>query len=80
MTFFNVSIGILAAVIGVVIYSALVVSGRQERIAQRVREENKFERAPSDFAFEASEELTDLDEVDESSEIDEVFKFKKTDS
>jgi len=71
MTLFNVTIGISIAVIGLVVYSALVVSGRQERLAQRIREENKFERAPysaGSFAFEVSEELADDDEFDEFDE------------
>ena len=68
MTILSISIGISIAVIGLVVYSALVVSSQQERIAQRVREENRFERAPYSadrFAFETSEELVDEDEMNE---------------
>jgi len=46
MILFNISIGISIGVIGLVVYSALVVSGRQEQIAQRIREENEFESEP----------------------------------
>ena len=51
---------ITLAVIILVVYAALVVSSRQERLANRVWEENRFIRAPSNtgrFAFETSEEL-----------------------
>ena len=72
MTLFNIFIGISVAVIVLVIYSALVISTRQEQTAQRVRDENRFERAPysrrtaDSFAFETSEELVDVDEFEES--------------
>lgn len=76
MTLFNISIGIAVAVIALVVYSALVVSGQQERTAQRVREENRFERAPysaysaEGFAFETSDELTaHADELNEFNEF-----------
>ena len=71
MTLFTIFIGISIAVISLVVYSALVVSGKQERLAQRVRDENRFERSPfssysaDHFAFEVSEELTNEDEKDE---------------
>jgi len=83
MTLFSIFIGISVAVIGLVVYSALVVSSRQERIAQRVREENRFERAAyskrtpgslysaGSFAFETAEELTDEDEFNETDELSE---------
>ena len=92
MTLLSIFIGTGVAVIGLIVYSALIVSGRQERIAQRVREENRFERAPystgsgslysaGGFAFETSEELSDLDEVDEVDNpndlYDDVFNFEK---
>ena len=90
MTLLSIFIGTGIAVVALVVYSALVISSRQERLAQRIREENSFERAPystystSGFNFETSEELTDVDEVDEISELydelydDEiVFKFEK---
>jgi len=79
MTLFNFFIGISIAVIILVVYSALVVSTKQERIAQQLREENKFKRKPysshsvDNFAFETSEELTDKDEFDEFGEHDENF-------
>ena len=75
MTVFNLFISISVAVIGLVVYSTLVVSSRQDRIAQRVREENKFERAPyspfssGGFAFETSEELANEDELDENLKV-----------
>jgi len=88
MTFLNIFIATGIAVIGLVVYSALVISGRQERLAQRIREENGFEKVPcptysaGGFAFETSEDLTTgddiLSEIDEIGEI--VFNFKKIDS
>lgn len=69
MTLLSISVGITVAVIGLVVYSALVVSSKQERLAERVREENRFERAPympystDSFAFEASEDLMEDDET-----------------
>ena len=79
MTLVNISIGISVAVIGLVVYSALVVSSRQEQLAQRIREENRFKRAPyapysaDRFAFEVSEDLMDEEELDEFSESEENF-------
>jgi len=72
MTLFSITIGISVAVVGLVVYSALVVSSRQEQIAQRVREENRFKRAPyapysaDSFAFETSEDLVGEDELEET--------------
>jgi len=74
MALFGISIGISIAVIGLVVYSALVVSSRQEQIAQRIREENRFKRAPyapystNSFAFETSEDLINEDEIGDSEE------------
>jgi len=88
MTLLNISIGISVAVIGLVVYSALVVSGQQERMAQRVKEENRFERAPysqrtpgslytaGGFAFETSEELTSSLESADEDELDEFDEFE----
>lgn len=77
MTLFGISIGISIAVIGLVVYSALVVSSRQERIAQQISEENSFERAHSanGFIFETSDELADFDEDDD----DIAFSFERND-
>ena len=88
MTLLSIFIGTSVAVIGLVVYSALVVSSRQERLAQRVKEENRFERAPGSgslysaggFAFETSEELADVEveEVCDPSELyEDVFSFEK---
>ena len=77
MTLFGISIGISVAVVGLVVYSALVVSSRQEQIAQRIREENRFKRAPyapysaNIFAFETAKELVSEDESDETSDSKE---------
>jgi len=63
MTLLNITIGISMAVIGLVVYSALVVSGKQEQLARRMKEENRFDRTPYSpystpyLAFETSEEL-----------------------
>jgi len=77
MTLLSITIGISVAVIGLVVYSALVVSSRQEQIAQRVREENRFKRAPyapysaDSFAFEISEDLVGEDESSEFDDFEE---------
>jgi len=71
MTIIAITVGIALAVISLVVYSALVVSSQQERLAQRVKEENRFVRAPYNygrFAFETSEELTDGHESKEQTE------------
>lgn len=74
MTLLHITIGISIAVIGLVVYSALVVSSRQEQIAQRVRKENSFKRASytphsaDRFAFETSEDLVGEDELEEIEE------------
>jgi len=71
MTFVGITIGIAVAVIALVVYSALVVSSRQDRLAERLREENSFKRAPyrsysaDSFAFETSDELMEDDEFEE---------------
>ena len=64
-------IGISVAVIALVVYSALVISSKQEELAQRLRNENSFERAPyktfstDDLAFETADELVAGDELSE---------------
>jgi len=75
----GVTFGIAIAVVCLVVYSALVVSSRQDLIARRVREENRFVRASINpynssgrFAFETSEELTDEDFL-ESEDEDNYF-------
>jgi len=83
MVLFIIFIVFSITVIGLVVYSALVISSKQDQIAQRLREENRFKRASANgLALEASEELANVG--DETSEIDEigeiVFNFKKPDS
>jgi len=74
MTLLHVTIGISIAVVGLVVYSALVVANQQEQTAQRIREENRFRKAPyapysaDSFAFEISEDLVVEDEFDETEE------------
>ena len=75
MAIIIVVVGITLAVFSLVIYTALVISGKQERLAIRVREENRFIRAPrypytaaSRFAFEAAEEIIDESETESTEE------------
>lgn len=77
MAIIAIVVGITLAVISLVVYSALVVSSHQERLAQRVRAENRFVRAPrypytaaSRFAFETADELTEDSESE--TEIDDL--------
>jgi len=46
MILFNIFIGISIGVIGLVVYSALVVSGRQGQTIRHIRKENEFESEP----------------------------------
>jgi len=60
---------ITLAVISLVAYAILIVSGRQKRLANRVWEENRFTRAPYNtgrFTFEISEEITSENEQSKS--------------
>jgi len=75
MTLLNITIGISMAVIGLVVYSALVVSGKQEQLARRMKEENRFDRTPyspysaGHFTFETSEELIDGDAFEDELDL-----------
>ncbi|MCL1989476.1 MAG: hypothetical protein FWG67_01170 [Defluviitaleaceae bacterium] len=75
MTLLGIFIGISVAVVGLVVYSTVVVSSRQEQIAQRVREENSFKRAPYSsyaadrFSFEIAEDLME-NELKECGELE----------
>lgn len=87
MTLFSIFIGISVAVIGLVVYSTLIVSGKQDQLARRIREENRFQRAPysegtsdsstpvTNFAFEASEDLIDGDVFDVIHELSEFEDY-----
>jgi len=81
-------IGVSVAVIALVVYSALVVSSKQEELAQRLRRENRFERAPyktfstDDLAFETADELVSDDglsgqgnEIGDADEIGEISEI-----
>ena len=48
------SIFIVIAVVALVIYSILIVSSRQEELAQRIREENQFKGTNEDISVTAS--------------------------
>jgi len=61
MAIIAIVVGITVAVISLVVYSALIISNQQARLANRLREENRFIQAPfttGHFAFETAEELT----------------------
>ena len=64
MVLIVVTAGITFAVVGLVAYSTLIVASKQERLALRVRDENRFIKAPrypytaaSRFALENGEEI-----------------------
>jgi len=64
MALLSITAFIAVGVIILVVYSALVVSSRQDKLAKRVREENTFKRAsytPSrnHFAMETAEDFTE---------------------
>jgi len=70
MSLTTITVIIAIAVIGLVAYSTLIVANKQSQIALRVRDENRFIRAPrypytaaSRFAFETGEELIEEGEI-----------------
>ena len=77
MTLFKISIGISIAVISLVVYSALIISSRGERLAEHIKKENRFERNPyqgyptGDLAFETSDELAVSDDFNPPDELNE---------
>ena len=70
MSLTTVTVAIAIAVISLVAYSTLIIADKQARTALRVRDENRFIRAPrypytaaSRFAFETGEEIIEEGEI-----------------
>ena len=75
MSLITITAAISVAVVSLVAYSAIVIASKQERLAMRVRDENRFIRAPrypytaaSRFAFETSEEIIVEGEINSNEE------------
>ena len=76
MSLIVVIVVIALAVVSLVVYSALVVSSQQERLAQRIQTDNHSPRVPhhpytaaSNFAFETADELTGSNEIETENDV-----------